>query len=118
MMGAAQPQYGAGQVTQTPSSVTPLYSQDQNPYQGESGGIASDPCKENPRGIKYGIGVRGHSTQVHSTESVSELQKRFDREELIGRGGMANVYLGETKIPAMLLSGSKLHLADSIPLRK
>jgi len=95
MMGATNPHYGAVQVTQTHPSVTPLYSQDQNPYQGGPQVHGSDPVKEF-QGVSNG-GVRGDSTQLPSTESVSELQKKFDREELIGRGGMANVYLGEDK---------------------
>ena len=95
MMGAAQPQYGAGQFTQKPPSVSPMYSQVQTPYQGESGGIASTPVKK--IGKPLSMELEGNPTQVHSAESLSELQKRFDREELIGRGGMANVYLGEDK---------------------
>ena len=75
MMGAAQPQYGAGQFTQKPPSVSPMYSQVQTPYQGESGGIASTPVKKIEKPLS--MELEGNPTQVHSAESLSELQKRF-----------------------------------------
>ncbi len=95
MMGAAQSQYGAEQVTQAPLSASPLYSQVQTPYQGESGELASSPGKKFEE-LSRREG-EGNPTQSHFSGSLSELQKKFDREELIGRGGMANVYLGEDK---------------------